>query len=643
VEEQLGAVAQRSELVEGREPVAEVLVEVAVPPARDRLVPRGELPLGLDVRRRAEGSRQDHPPPRHALELGDVRRPLDPGQVLEDVDAADRVERPLGEGELRSGQQHVGGLLHVRRHHLGAGEEAAEEPTAADVEQRRRRADQPGRERMPLPGVGSDQETGCPAEIHSARVPAGVRFLFVTIQGFESEFYGRVARKLTDSGHDISHVAYSPRSARVEGLGASLRERMQALRVGDLESEARRIERQYQLPTLRSVYVTDPACEGRSEAWCTAWTVRQWLALESVFEDVQPDCFVSEVGCETVRTAAQLVSRGRGVPTLYFLYTIFPRPLRIYVDEPYGPIVPTDDLRPLSAEEREEYERFRREFTARAEPIRERRQPRVTRRRLRRLGMYVRARFGVDRGNEYLRPGRWLADFLREPVRRAAARAFYRRPAPDRPFVYFPLHVAEDFKIKRLLPQYADQAAVVEQVADALPHGYDLVLKEHPVSVGRNSLGSLRRLTRRPNVRLAPASTSSHHLVQAAEAVTVIGSTTGFEALLYEKPVLTLGRPFYAGYGVTLDLDSPAGLEEALPELLAFAPDPERIARLMHAAMRRCLAGAPVLVDPSDDNARDLAASIESGAAEFTGPRRAPQAGSGATLSLSEQGVRLAG
>jgi hypothetical protein len=470
-----------------------------------------------------------------------------------------------------------------------------------------------------------------------------VRFLFVTIQGFESEFYGRVGRELTANGHQVAHVAYSPRSARVGGLGASVRERMQALRVRDLESEVRRIERQYELPTLRSVYVTDPACEGRPEPWCTAWTVRQFLALESVFDEVQPDCFVSEVGCETVRTAAQLVARDRAVPTLYFLYTIFPRPLRIYVDEPYGPIVPAEDVRALSAEEREEYERFRREFTARAEPIRERRQPRVTRRRMRRLGMYVRARLGADRGNEYLRPGRWLADFLREPVRRAAARAVYRSPAADRPFVYFPLHVAGDFKIKRLLPQYADQAAVVEQVADALTSGYDLVLKEHPLSVGRNSIGSLRRLTRKVNVRLAPASTSSHDLIQAAEAVVVIGSTAGFEALLYEKPVLTLGRPFYAGYGVTLDLDSPAELAHAVPRLLEFAPDPERIARLMHAAMRRCRVGAPVLVDPSDQNARDLAASIQDAATELAGARRRLRAESGATLSLSERRAYLAG
>jgi hypothetical protein len=137
------------------------------------------------------------------------------------------------------------------------------------------------------------------------------------------------------------------------------------------------------------------------------------------------------------------------------------------------------------------------------------------------------------------------------------------------------------------------------------------VLKEHPMSVGRNSIALLRRLRRRPNVRLLPPDASSHDLIREAEAVVVISSTVGLEALLYEKPVLTLGQPFYSGYGVTLDVDSFAEIRERVPALLRFRPDPERIRQFLHAAMRECLPGAPVLVDRSDANAVALAGSIE--------------------------------
>jgi hypothetical protein len=75
--------------------------------------------------------------------------------------------------------------------------------------------------------------------------------------------------------------------------------------------------------------------------------------------------------------------------------------------------------------------------------------------------------------------------------------------------------------------------------------------------------------------------------------------------------VLTLGQPFYSGYGVTVDVDSFAEIRARVPELLRFRPDPEQIARFLHAAMRACHPGAPVLVDRSDENAVRLAGSIE--------------------------------
>ena len=131
------------------------------------------------------------------------------------------------------------------------------------------------------------------------------------------------------------------------------------------------------------------------------------------------------------------------------------------------------------------------------------------------------------------------------------------------------------------------------------------------MSIGRNGLGLLRRVRRRANVVLVDPHTSSHELIRRARAVAVISSTVGLEALLYAKPVLTIGEPFYSGYGITLDVHSFAELRRKVPALLAFSPDREQIERFLHAAMRRCYLGKPVLVDRSDENARQLAASLD--------------------------------
>lgn len=131
------------------------------------------------------------------------------------------------------------------------------------------------------------------------------------------------------------------------------------------------------------------------------------------------------------------------------------------------------------------------------------------------------------------------------------------------------------------------------------------------MSIGRNQISMLRELVREPNVRLVEPRTSSHELIRRSSGVAVIGSTVGFEALLHQRGVLTIGRPFFAGAGVTLDVDSTAELREAVPRLLDFRPDHERVLMFLHAAMRRCWPGAPVLVDRSDANARLLAATLD--------------------------------
>jgi capsule polysaccharide export protein KpsC/LpsZ len=161
-------------------------------------------------------------------------------------------------------------------------------------------------------------------------------------------------------------------------------------------------------------------------------------------------------------------------------------------------------------------------------------------------------------------------------------------------------------------------------VADMLPEGIDVVLKEHPVSIGRNPVSFLRRLTRRSNVHLVDPYTSSHELIRRSEAVVVISSTVGLEALLHGRPVLTMGQPFYSGYGVTVDVDSFRELPTALAEVLAFTPDHERTLEVLGAMMRATYAGKPPGVDPSPENAAVVAASLEQRAQDALAGERQP-------------------
>lgn len=446
-----------------------------------------------------------------------------------------------------------------------------------------------------------------------------MRFLFTTIQGVESAFYGRVSEHLRAHGDEGAHVCISRRAAHelgTRGLEARcLPDLIAAAGTGDLEAEVARLEGSYDTPSLRDVWLSDPVCAGQPEPWCLQRTVATFRALEGAFDELTPDVLVPEVGSETMRTAAQLIARDRGVDSVLLFYTIFPNPLRMFLNTRHAPIVAPEEVRPLDDAERAEAEAFIAAYTERATPTVPHRRATVTAGKLRDFaGHVLRARAEPD--NDYLRPHRFVTELVRQRTRALAARRMYGPVPSDAPFLYFPLHVTDDFKVKRVIPHCVDQGYLIRQVADAMPQGQLLVLKEHPASIGRNPDRLLRTLAGLPNVRLVDPYTSSHELIRCSRGVVVISSTVGLEALLYAKPVLTLGRPFYAGYGVTVDLDSFAGIRQAVPALPGFQPDRERILRFLHAAMRSTFAGAPAGVDSSEANAASVAASLHDALAD---------------------------
>jgi hypothetical protein len=444
-----------------------------------------------------------------------------------------------------------------------------------------------------------------------------MRFLFATLQHVESDFYGRVGGNLRRHGHEVAHLTYSRRAAltlRREGHEAyCLPDLMRRTHAKDSwrEEEAGIVAR-YPIADLRDVYWTDPPCRhGHDGERCAERTVEQFAAIESLFERLEPQIVVPEVGNESIRTIAHLVGTARGATTLFLMYTLFDDPLRLYAGTMDAPIVPLEEVRPLSEAEDAELDDFITRYKARDRPIRQYRTVPVNHHRVRAATRHLAVRALWDRDNVYLTPASWLARDLGAKARGRLARHLYSPRLPDGRFVYFPLQVTDDYKILRLRPHCVDQESLITGVLDALPADVDLVIKEHPMSIGRTSLGMLRRLAGNRRIRIADPYTSSLELIRRSAAVATISSTVGLEAMLYAKPVLTLGRPFYSGYGVTLDADGAAGISDLAPELLAFRPDRETARRFLHAAMRHCYPGAPVLVDPSDENALRLASTLD--------------------------------
>ena len=160
------------------------------------------------------------------------------------------------------------------------------------------------------------------------------------------------------------------------------------------------------------------------------------------------------------------------------------------------------------------------------------------------FGRFTRTRHGIQR--------------LREKYLTRKLHLFYNSIAtwssadPPTPFVYLALGFQPEATSNPHADIFTQQLLMVNSVANALPTGWTLVVREHPGQVNWEFVGYLCRsrnfysmLSKMPNVRLAPLALDPFMLIDAAEAVAVLVGTTGWQAIVRGKPVLVFGDIWY--------------------------------------------------------------------------------------------------
>ncbi len=155
------------------------------------------------------------------------------------------------------------------------------------------------------------------------------------------------------------------------------------------------------------------------------------------------------------------------------------------------------------------------------------------------------------------------------------------------PFVLVVDQTAGDASIHHGMASAGSFVRMLEAALDEHP-ALPVVLKVHPDVVAGRKRAHFGALTPGQAARVTLLAGNVHPpaLFEAAQAVYVVTSQMGFEALMWGKPVRCFGMPFYAGWGLTSDaLPAPARRHTAHPVALAD---------LVHAA----LVEYPRYVDP---------------------------------------------
>ncbi len=166
----------------------------------------------------------------------------------------------------------------------------------------------------------------------------------------------------------------------------------------------------------------------------------------------------------------------------------------------------------------------------------------------------VRAKF-EKRGFDTQRQPAFRTLWQQQVARSFSARAARRimRPAvldleslSETPYVFYPLNTEPEVALSVYGRYLMNQIEVARNVAQSLPLGTLLVIKEHPRSLGMRTASYYRKLREIPNASFAPVEMPSAQVVRHAKAVIVISGFVGFEAVLQRKPVIVLGHCPYS-------------------------------------------------------------------------------------------------
>lgn len=191
----------------------------------------------------------------------------------------------------------------------------------------------------------------------------------------------------------------------------------------------------------------------------------------------------------------------------------------------------------------------------------------------------------------------------------------------DEDFVYFPFYsgletgyLTDDHFWAR------HEIELIHEVASSLPVGVKLYVKEHPHNPGDFTYAELKRIRSHPNVRVLHPSFSSQYLVERSKAVFVLQGTAGWEALLSQKPVVSVGTSFFSYSPLVHRVDRISEvadvLNRALNSELVYTAHQSEWLWFIYGVVTTCFMGSIVnLVPPygfvtDDQNARRIADQV---------------------------------
>jgi Capsule polysaccharide biosynthesis protein len=425
-------------------------------------------------------------------------------------------------------------------------------------------------------------------------------FAFAVIAMREVEFFAAIGEQLREGGHAVSFISfYAPGNAYLRARGFD---------VFDLHAEAERIpvrddlwaamgslEKRHGL-RFRELTLHERLTFRRFNDRAVAEKLHRYVAaLAGHLRNVKPDVITQELGGFIAPLALYLAAREEVIDHIFLEPTLFRGRLFFALNELKSPMRSVEQDQEVRGMVQQHLESYRADKTV-AMPAKDRHHFRdatlgklVNLANVRKLWRKLYFKYMRRKPEEYDAIGNHVRRSVGMWWNRIRSGRLYSGPeviSPQKgPYVYFPFHVPIDFALTVRARPYMDQLNLIKFIANSLPPGIRLLVKEHPASIGAYSPRDMGQALEFDNLVLLQPSINSFDIVANSEAVVTINSKVGAEALMQGKPVVVLGDCFYRSRGLTVDVDSLSELGETLHRRLSSGdlrgPDEEAIHGLL--------------------------------------------------------------
>lgn len=134
------------------------------------------------------------------------------------------------------------------------------------------------------------------------------------------------------------------------------------------------------------------------------------------------------------------------------------------------------------------------------------------------------------------------------PFKLKTMKKYYKEPDLSCKYYLLPLHYQPEASTMTYAQYYLNQLAFIENISKSIPGGTYLYVKEHPAMFLDREKSFYKELAKLPNVNIVHPRYKMNTLIQNALGVITLTNTTGYEAIILDKPVFVFGNVFYQEY-----------------------------------------------------------------------------------------------